>query len=878
MGESNQLKSKTLFLFLLFFFLSIQFSSSQDSNKKENWLNRWKEFEIQRLGSDGSPASPKIYLEEALKVSFKKDIAFNRSSGLNAWIPIGPSTKPTSVFHSLLVGMGRINTVAFHPSDSNIFWVGVAQGGVWKTMDGGQNWVPLTDNLPILRISDIAVNPGNPDIIYISVGDYAYLGVALDLDDRKRHTHYGLGVYKTIDGGLTWQATGLTFNQTDRDESLIRRVLIDPLDPNHLVAAGINGIFNSTNAGFSWTSVSDSLIWDLISDPSSNRNIYAATGFVKNLNQGTAGIMKSTDFGNTWTVLNTGIPGKNQVQRIKLAISPQDSNYVYALSCNMTRGFYGLYRSTDGGTSWSLRSQSPNILTWFSGGGGSSGQGTYDLSLIVEPTDKNRIYSGGINLWGSTDGGTTWDGASYWTDSYGPSIHADHHFYSYNPLNQTYYMCSDGGISKTRNIIIDGWNFVQSGNNWSTVWTDLSEMQITSFYRMGFSQNNPGYYVAGAQDNSTFYNTPVEWRNLIGGDGMDCLLHPNDPSIVYGSAQFGYLVKSTDGGVNFSYIAGDMDNSGEQSAWTTPIIMDNSNPNTLLTGFGNVWKTFDGGSNWTRLSNFPNMGTLGYPSPIVAIDFSGPSIFAASRIFHSNNEPSKMWVSTNNGTSWVNITSGLPDSLFFTGLDAVGALGQIAYVSVGGFENGKKIYKTTDAGNNWQNISMNLPNVPVNVVKYLIGSQNSTVFAGTDIGVYMSNDTMNSWTLFGTGLPNVIVSDIEIDPVLQKLYVATFGRGLWEIDLSPLLTGNENLSEFLKSLEVNLYPNPSEGALNLRIHGAEGENAKITIIDILGRERYKEEFLISEDLRFDPRLDYGKYFIRIEIKGGSLVKAFVIQG
>ncbi len=868
------------FYFLLTFsilFPSVLVSQSLELDAKEkgeNWIERWREFETQRLRADGTPADPSIFLTEAVHVAQQKKLMPESRSMANTWVPIGPDVNAPGLAQ---IRLGRVNTIAFHPTDSNIFWIGVAQGGVWKTADHGQNWVPLTDDLPILRISDIAVDNTDPDIIYISVGDYAYLGAGLDLDDRKRHTHYGLGVYKTTDGGTNWQATGLTFDQTQRNESLIRRVLIDPNDHNHLVAAGIKGIFNSMDGGANWTIVNDSLIWDLIPDPNSETTLYAATGYVLTLDQGTAGILKSTDFGNTWTTLNTGIPGKGAVQRIKMAISPQDSNYVYAVACNLTRGFYGLYRSTNAGSSWTLQSTSPNVLTWSTSGGGSSGQGTYDLSLLVDPYDKDKIYVGGINMWGSTDGGVTWDGAAYWTGQYGASLHADQHFYAFNDLDDTYYFCHDGGVSRTKQVNIDGWSYVQSGNNWTTNWENLENMQITSYYRMGISTFNPGYYIAGAQDNSTTFRTPQGWANLIGGDGMDCLIHPVDPDIIYGSAQYGYLVRSTNGGQNFDYISGDMDNSGEQGAWTTPIIMDEQNLSTLYSGFGNVWKTTDSGDNWSKISNFPMVPGLGYPSPISDVDISGSSIYAAQRLYFSEGELSKMWVSTDQGSSWTNITAGLPDSLFFIDLDAVGAQGQIAYVSMSGFEAGKKVYKTTDAGASWQNFSKDLPNVPVNSIKYLEGSQFGTVFAGTDIGVFLTDNTMSGWQLVGTGLPNVIVSDLEIDLVQEKLFAATFGRGLWELDIQSIITGSSNLLVDGRSVSANVFPNPSKGILNIKSEGFSDGDINIRVVDVMGRSRLDLQMNYNEVMSLKTELGFGKYYLILNQGNHRAITTFMVD-
>ncbi|MCD6347061.1 MAG: hypothetical protein J7L96_06555, partial [Bacteroidales bacterium] len=239
-----------------------EFTTDLDNQKGWKAYARWIEFNRERLNPGGEVADPAIFLSEAIKVSDEKKEMARQKTGLG-WSPVGPFEKPGTYSNSPSYGMARINCVTFHPTDPDIYWVGIAQGGVWKTTDGGESYTPLTDDLPLIRISDIAVDRKNPDVLYISVCDYAYIGVALNTDARKRHTHYGLGVYKTIDGGVTWNPTGLSFDESTLDATLIRRVLISPDDSDVLLAAGVSGIYKSTDGGDSWTHTRDDMIWDI---------------------------------------------------------------------------------------------------------------------------------------------------------------------------------------------------------------------------------------------------------------------------------------------------------------------------------------------------------------------------------------------------------------------------------------------------------------------------------------------------------------------------------------------------------------------------------------------------------------------------------------
>ena len=468
------------------------------------------------------------------------------------WSPVGPTVVPPGYN---MRGLGRVNNVTFHPTDPNTLFACVSQGGLWKSTNRGQSWIPLGDNLPILRTSDLAIDPLNPDIMYLAVGDFGYLGIYLEVDGRKRNTHFGLGVYKTTDGGKTWQATSLAFNQSERDGSLIKKIIVHPTQTNQIIAVGAKGIYTSTDAGANWTKKYDRLVWDIEQDPTNPNTLYAAGGFVATVpNLGVANILKSTDFGNTWQTLNTSIPTTDIVQRIELAIAPSDPNYVYALACNPQGGFQSLYRSTDAGSNWSERSTitngAANILGWRNGDTNDrGGQGFYDLALLVDPTNKERIYTGGINVWASPDGGTSWEMASLWYNTYGTSIHGDQHSFKYDVVNQEFYICNDGGIYRTKEIKSVPWTtlslngncydnnnqYIVGCNRWPTQWEDISSgLVVTAFYRLGLYQPDPNYMIAGCQDNSTYVkNGNNGWTNAFGGDGMDCMIDHQNKNIIY---------------------------------------------------------------------------------------------------------------------------------------------------------------------------------------------------------------------------------------------------------------------------------------------------------------------------------------------------------
>jgi len=794
--------------------------SGRDLKNEKGWkrFKRWEHDIMMHSDGSGNPANIETYckaVEEAISMQNQ-----NARSQMNVnWLPFGPYDIPVNSTFYMENGIGRVNCMAFHPNTPNTFYVGVAQGGLWKTTNGGQSYTPLTDQLPITRISDICIDPNNPNTLYISLCDFEYIGVSLELDARKRNTHYGLGVYKSTDGGITWNPTALTFQLTQGDQTLIRKIIVNPQNSQQILACGVSGMYKSNNGGTSFSLINDSLYWDMEQDPQNPLTIYAASGWVAPANAGFAALYKSTDFGNTWNILNSGIPGTGAVQRIELAIAPSNNNRIYALAVDINEGLYGFYRSNNGGNSWTQTSSSPNILEW-NEGLSTGGQGTYDLGLAVSPSNPDFIITGGVNMWGSSDGGLTFQPGSHWTTQYGPSIHADIHQIKFQPLTGQLFVAHDGGISKTPDFILHDW----TSGNWPTIWdhTISNGMNVTSFYRLSSSRNTDNIVIAGAQDNGSFLFNGSNWQTVIGGDGMDNDIDPNNPDYITGSAQFGYFAQSNDGGISFYNIDPGLGASGE---WTTPIVRGTT-PDVLLSGFIDVTKSTDNGFSWSTLGTMP--GTFSSQEICaLAVSPGETTIYAAKRIRFELNKPSAIFRSTNSGNTWQNITSGLPDSLYPTTITMNPNNPQQVFVAFAGMVSGTKIYYSPNGGNTWNNVSYNLPNLPVNVIKMVPGT--TTLLAGLDVGVYQLTAGATAWVPVSNGLPNVIVSDIEINPAANLIMVSTFGRGIWQADLSSI-TGTNTLNN---SPEWNISPNPSDGRFS--INNTNQQPLRIDIYDIHGK-------------------------------------------
>lgn len=644
------------------------------------------------------------------------------------WTPLGP-TVPSGG------GAGRINFVRFDPNNTSIIYVGSPAGGLWKSTNGGNSWSTGTDALSVIGCTDIAIDPTNTNILYLATGD----GDAADT--------YSIGVLKSTDGGITWNTTGLTWtvNQGRR----ISRLIIDPSNSSNLIAGTSNGIYRSTDAGATWTQVSTtSGIKDVEFKPGNSSTVYACSDR----------FLKSTNGGATWTTITSGLPATSAVDRMAIAVTPANAAYVYILAGDQSSsGFYGIYRSTDSGTTFSTRATTPNLMGWSSTGNDSGGQSWYDLAIAASPTNADVVIVGGVNIWRSSNGGTSWTINGHWTGNGAPYVHADIHDLIFLPgSGTTYFSGNDGGVFKTTN----------SGGAWSDISNNL---QIAQMYRLGMSTSNASLVLTGHQDNGTNRLNGTAWSEVIGGDGMECFVDHSNNNVMYGELYYGDFHRSTNGGNSWTNIVSGLTGN---SGWVTPWCQDPVTANTLYAGYNQVFKSTNQGTSWSQI------GTISGSGNIVALKVapSNTQVIYAAR-------STSIYKTTNGGGTWTAITGTLPvASAAITYIEVDPLDENNIWVTFSGYSSSNKVFVSTNGGSSWTNYSTGLPNLPVNCIVYQSNTSDG-VYVGTDVGVYYRDASYSSWQPFMTGLPNVIVNELEIYYATGKIRAATFGRGLWESDL-----------------------------------------------------------------------------------------------
>ncbi len=611
-----------------------------------------------------------------------------------SWTELGPNAWTyTSGWNP---GVGRLTSVALHPSNTSVIYVSSPGGGIWKTTNGGGNWIPLIDhvNSSWMNVFHLVIDPVNPNVIYASLTSG--------------------GVLKTVDAGSTWNTTG-------SGPSTSKQVRIHPDNSNIVFCAASNGIWRSVNGGTSWTQVETSTKEDIEFNPQ-DPNIMYASG-----SGGTSCVWRSANNGQTWTAI-TGSSGITNTGRTLLGVSPAAPNVVYAVQASGSL-FGRMYKSTDAGLTYTTTvvgdpASGTNYFGYYTSGTGTTGQAGYDMAICVNPADANEVHIAGIICWKSTNGGLSFTATTVW--SYPNSTgynHADVHALEW--VNGTIWSGSDGGIFKSTN----------NGEDW----TDLSAgLGIRQFYRIACAKTDPNVITTGAQDNgSSFRKSNGNWIDWLGADGMDNIISPTNAAVAIGTSQNGSIYKTTNSGTSYSGLTKPADGN-----WVTPLVMHPTTHDTIYGGWTGVWRSGNGGTSWTNLSPgitvkldvlavapsntkyiYTSQGSTLYRTTDGGSTWSTQTAPASvTSIFVSKYNPLKIWISCNSSTNRVlvstdggaiftNISSGLPTlsaRSVVVDEDAYNAI----YV---GMNVG--VYYRDDNTGAWNQLATGLPLVAINEVE-----------------------------------------------------------------------------------------------------------------------------------------------------------------
>lgn len=535
---------------------------------------------------------------------------------------------------------------------------------------------------------------------------------------------YSVGVLKSTDGGATWNTTGLSFYAANTRQ--LSKILINPSNTNNIIVATSAGIYFSDDAAATFTNVQIGSFKDLEFKPNDPNTVYACGGE----------FYKSANGGQNWTKITSGLPSVANVSRMATAVTEADPDIVYMIVGlpAPNYGTEGFYKSINSGTSFTNPS-TPGL----------GSQQWYDLCIDASPTNANEIILGGqTDFLRSTNGGSNWSDV-------GGNTHVDYHDIVF--INgSSFYTASDGGLYRTTN----------SGASWTNLNNNLA---ISQMYGFGQSATNPNLLINGWQDNGT-NRYDGSWDQILGGDGMLCFIDWNNDNNMWAEYYEGNLQRSTNGGGFFTSAMG---NINEVGAWVTPWLQDPVNAGTIYAGFVNVWRSNNGGVSWTKLSTFSNTGTLN----AIAVSPANNQVLWAAKA-------GALYKSSNGGSSWTTITN-VPSGTI-TGIACSNTDANKAWICYSGFTNANKVFQTGDQGASWTNLSPSIPNIPVNCITYMNGS-NDALYIGTDVGVFFKDAGLSVWQPFFNGLPNVIVTQLSIFYPTGKIRASTYGRGMWESDL-----------------------------------------------------------------------------------------------
>lgn len=773
-----------------------------------------------------------------------------RSDGTGQWEQIGPYNVA-----------GRTLALAFHPYNPDIIFAGSASGGLWKTVTAGKGavaWQQIPIGFPVLAVSSIAIHPEHPDTMYIGTGEVysTYGNTAPGIVNRLTRGTYGLGIFKSTDGGASWTHS---LDYALSELKGIQDIEIDPTDHEQIFAASTDGVLRSQDGGKTWELVHDlPMAVDIEIVPGDPKKIFVTHGNLNaDSNPDLCGVFVSTNNGRGFTRITDGLPtvftGKALISK---SLSHPDILYAsiqhWAWSASTTT--QGLYRSDNRGETWRVVNNS-NVALY---------QGWYSHDVAIHPHNPDTIVHVGIDAWRSENGGDTLGIVTNWalwtygtlpnTGPDGPPdyVHADIHASYFHPLRDSHvYLATDGGV-----FVSEDYGKTYESRN--------TGMITTQFHARSDSDPRDSLgVVGGTQDNATYRRSgPDVWQRIFGGDGMSAYFDPTDENIIYGSAQGLYMLRLNLLDTSEKFI-GPMLIQGDVPAFNAPFIVSPHEPHTLFAGAGRYYQSLNNGETWQALTE-NNVDGNNRILHIAAdpIDSEILYLCTASDPFALQNP--KVFKSTNGGYSWSQL-NGLPNRVAkYIAVDPTD--NQRVYVVMSGFDNAH-VYISDNGGESWSVPESGIPDVPANTLA--IDPLNPLdLYLGNDLGVFYSSDAGKNWTPWMTGLPEAVMAmDLHVSATNRKLRVATHGRGIFE---SPLeyqeSTGTSKLNKTYTSIKV--YPNPVYSVATIATELLAQAEVAYTIIDMQGKviaERHlgarpPGEITFEIDLTH-ARLPSGCYYI-----------------
>ncbi len=692
---------------------------------------------------------------EARKTRAESQVGSQAKLGGPLWNFLGPEN----------IG-GRIVDLVVDPTTPDSVYAAAASGGIWRSTNAGDIFFSVWPDDNAQSMGALAMS--GTGILYAGTGESNSGGGSL--------TYGNAGVFSSSNGGLSWTSLGLANSER------ISRIVVDANNANRIFVAatgplynagGERGVYRSTNGGATWTLVlagsnTTTGASDIIIDPSNPDRLYAAMWdhlrqpALRRYGGEGSGIYRSDDGGDSWVRLGpaNNLPAADaDVGRVSIGIAPSDPSVLYSMYLT-TRGFFSsAYKSTDGGSTWSLLPFDSNLAN------SQSSFGWWFARIWVDPADKDHVFVAGVSLAESTDGGVSFISQN--------TIHADQHAMAWDPnMTGRVYLGNDGGVYR-------------SETNGSAPWTFASKQPFTQFYTLDVSQQDFTRIVGGTQDNRcvrSYDNAGVPVWNQHGqcGDGLENLINPINQDIVYSCSQYGFCGVSFDGGATSSSIG---PVASERRNWQTPLAFYPDNPSTLFYAGNLVEKSTDAGLSWTTIS--PDLtGGDPFPSPVDPYPFGTVTTIAVSPTDEDKimvgTDDSRVW--RYDGVNWTQITAANLPTRWVTKLLIDPDNDDTVYMSYSGFRDADDtpyVFKTTDFGDSWVDISSDLPSAPINSLAFAYGDE---LIAGGDVGVFKLESSGN-WSSLGSDLPLAPVTDLATYDSGGTVFAATFGRGVWQLSL-----------------------------------------------------------------------------------------------